>query len=158
MNTRKFRAAFLTLTVAALVAVPAASAQTASEERSETPAAVSERTTVVVVDANRHDITVYAVRSGYRRRLGTVTSFTSRVFTLPRTFLIPSGELRLIADPIGRRGSSLGLTQRRPSAAPRASYVSEPLLVNAGDVVEWRLENSLGLSSIFVYRFRGEDL
>ncbi len=142
MNTRKFRAAFFTLTVAALVAVPAATAQTASEEKSETPAAVSERTTVRVVNDNWHDMTVYAVRSGYRRRLGTVTSFTSRVFALPRAFLVPSDELRLIADPIGRRGA----------------FVSEPLLVNAGDVVEWRLLNNIRLSNIFIYRFRVEDL
>ena len=142
MNTRKFRAAFLTLTVAALVAVPAAAAQTASEERSETPAAVSERTTVRVVNDNWHDITVYAFRAGYRRRLGTVTSFTSSVFTLPPNFLIPSDELRLIADPIGRRGA----------------FVSEPLLVNPGDVVEWRLLNNIRLSNIFIYRFRVEDL
>ncbi len=139
MNTRKFRTAFLTLTVAALVAVPALAAQTASEERIETPAAVSERTTVRVVNDNWHDITVYAFRAGYRRRLGTVTSFTSRVFTLPPTFLIPSDELRLIADPIGRRGA----------------FISEPLLVNPGDVVEWRLLNNIRLSNIFIYRFRG---
>ncbi|MCZ6860035.1 MAG: hypothetical protein O7I42_07130, partial [Alphaproteobacteria bacterium] len=79
MNTRKFRAAFLTLTVAALVAVSAAAAQTASEKGSETPAAVSERTTVRVVNDNWHDITVYAVRAGHPHRLGTVTSFTTRV-------------------------------------------------------------------------------
>ena len=142
MNTRKFRAAFLTLTVAALVVVPAVAAQTYSEERSETPAAVPERTTVRVVNDNWHDMTVYAVRSGYRRRLGTVTSFTSRVFTLPPAFLIPSDELRLIADPIGRRGA----------------YVSEALVVNDGDVVEWRLRNNLRLSNIFIYRFQGENL
>ena len=132
MNTRKFRATFLALTVAALVAVPAA-AQTAAEE-SEMP-----RTTVRVINDNWNDITVYAFRAGYRRLLGTVTSFTSRVFTLPPTFLIPSDELRLIADPIGRRGA----------------YVSEALVVNAGDVVEWTVRNNIRLSNIFIYRFRG---
>ena len=142
MNTRKFRAAFLTLTVAALVAVPAVAAQTASEGRSETPAAVSVQTTVRVRNDNWHDITVYAVRGGYRRRLGLVNSFAKREFTLPPNFLIPSDELRLIADPIGRR----------------ATFVSEPLVVNPGDIVEWRLRNNIRLSNIFIYRFRGEDL
>ncbi len=142
MNTRKFRAAFLTLTVAALVAVPALAAQTASEETSETPAAVPERTTVRVVNDNWHDMTVYAVRSGYRRRLGTVTSLSSSVFTLPPTFLVQSEELRLIANPIGRRGR----------------FVSEALVISAGDVVEWRLRNNISLSNIFIYRFRGENL
>ncbi len=132
MNTRKFRAAFLTLTVATLVAFPAA-AQTAAEERSETP-----RTTVRVINDNWNDITVYAVRNGYRRLLGNVTSFSSRVLTLPRTLLIPNHELRLIADPIGRRGV----------------YVSEPLVVNTGDVVEWTLRNNIRLSNIFIYRYR----
>ena len=135
MNTRKFRAAFLTLTVAALVAVPAA-AQTADEERSEKP-----RTTVHVINDNWNDMTVYAVTNGYRRRLGTVTSFTSRVLTLPPTLLILNDELRLVADPIGSRGV----------------YVSEPLVVNAGDVVEWTVRNNIRLSNIFIYRFRGRD-
>ncbi len=142
MNIWKFRAAFLTLTVAALVAVPALAAQTASEEKSETPTAASERTTVRVVNDNWHDVTVYAVRNGYRRRLGTVTSFTNRVFALPRTVLIPSGDFRLVADPIGRRGA----------------YVSEAIVVTDGDVVEWRLRNNLALSNIFIYRFRAEGL
>ncbi len=131
MNIRKFRATFLALTVAALEAVPAA-AQTAAEE-SETP-----RTTVRVINDNWNDITVYAVRNGYRRRLGTVTSFTSRVLTLPPTLLIPSDGLRLVADPIGSRGV----------------YVTEPLVVNAGDVVEWTVRNNIRLSNIFIYRFR----
>ena len=135
MNTRKFRAAFLTLTVAALVAVPAA-AQTADEERSEKP-----RTTVHVINDNWNDMTVYAVTNGYRRRLGTVTSFTSRVLTLPPTLLILNDELRLVADPIGSR----------------EVYVSEPLVVNAGDVVEWTVRNNIRLSNIFIYRFRGRD-
>ncbi len=142
MNIRKFRAAFLTLTVAAIVAVPALAAQTASEEKSKTPTAASEQTTVRVVNDNWHTITVYAVRGGYRRRLGTVTSFTSRVFALPQMFLIPSDEIRLIADPIGRRGA----------------YVSEALVISAGDVIEWRMRNNINLSNIFIYRFRGENL
>ena len=142
MSTQKFRAAFLTLTVAALVTVPAAVAQTASEETSETPAAVSQRTTVRVVNNNWQDIRVYAVRGIYRRRLGTVTSLSSSVFTLPPTFLVQSEELRLMADPIGRRGT----------------FVSEVLVVNPGDVVEWRLWNNIELSNIFIHRFRIEDL
>ncbi len=180
MNVRKFRAAFLTLTMAASVAVPAAAAQTAPEERSETPAAVSERTTVRVINNNWDDVTVYAVRDGYRHRLGKLTSFTSRVFTLPPTFLIWSGELRLIADPIapvgfsrapsGRNSSagrgpgdpfapveiSSGLSGRNSTAirGRRVAYVSEPLLVNAGDVVEWRLLSNIRLSNIFIHRFR----
>ncbi len=74
--------------------------------------------------------------------MGTVGSFTSRVFTLPPAFLLQSGELRLVADPIG----------------PRGVYVSEPILVNPGDVVEWRVLNNLRLSNIFIYRPREEDL
>ncbi len=142
MNIRKFRAAFLTLTVAAIVAVPALAAQTASEKKSETPTAASEQTTVRVVNDNWNDITVYAFRDGYRRRLGTVSSFTNRVFALPRTFLIPSSNFRLIADPIG----------------PRGVYGSEALVISDGDVIEWRLRNNIRLSNIFIYNFRGEGL
>ena len=172
MNIQKFRAAFLTLTMAALLAVPAATAQTAPEERSET--------TVRVINNNWDDVTVYATRDGYRHRLGKVTSFTSRVFTLPPTFLIWSGELRLIADPIAPVGFSRASSGRNSTAvrgigdplAPieissalsgrnstairgrRVAYVSEPLLVNAGDAVEWRLLSNIKLSNIFIYRFR----
>ncbi len=179
MNTRKFRATFLALTVAALVAVPAAAAQTAPEEGSETP-----RTTVRVINNNWDDVTVYAVRDGYRHRLGKLTSFTSRVFTLPPTFLIWTGEIRLIADPIAPVGFSRASSGRNSTAVPgpgdpfapveissglsgrnstairgrRVAYVSEPLLVNAGDVVEWRLLSNIKLSNIFIYRFRGEEL
>ena len=173
MNTRKFQAAFLMLTAAASIAVPAAAAQTAPEERSET-----RRTTVRVINNNWDDVTVYAVRDGYRHRLGKLTSFTSRVFTLPPTFLIWTGELRLIADPIapvgfsrtssGRNSTAIrgpgdpfapveissGLTGRNSTAirGRTVAYVSEPLLVNAGDVVEWRLLSNIRLSNIFIYR------
>lgn len=138
MRTRKFRDALLAITLAAAVTVPAAAQPTAPQEG--TPATTSERTTVRVVNDNWLDITVYAVRAGYPRRLGTVTSFTTRVFTLPSTLLTPSDDLRLIADPIGSRGS----------------YTSEGLLVNPGDVVEWRVLNNIGLSNIFIHRPRVE--
>ena len=134
--------------MAALLAVPAATAQTAPEERSET--------TVRVINNNWDDVTVYATRDGYRHRLGKVTSFTSRMFTLPPTFLIWSGELRLIADPIAPVGFSRDSSGRNSTAirGRRVAYVSEPLLVNAGDVVEWRLLSNIRLSNIFIYRFR----
>ncbi len=180
MNTRKIRAAFLTLTVAALIAVPAAAAQTAPEESSETPAAVSKRTSVRVINNNWHDITVYAVRDGYLHRLGRVTSFTRRVFTLPPRFLIWSGELRFIADPFAPVGVSSTLSDRNSTSVRgrpdplvpvgissavsgrnstairgrRGAFVSGPLLVNAGDVVEWTVLNNIRLSYILIYRFR----
>lgn len=92
------------------------------------------RTLVVVRNNNWLDMRIILTVDGQRYQLGTVTSFTRAVFKMPRGITLDSDQIRLLADPIGSRDA----------------YASPLLLVNHGDVVEWRLENNLALSSLSV--------
>lgn len=87
-----------------------------------------------VVNSNWSDMTVYAVRNGMRSRLGTVPSMEKRTFRLPGHIVVAGGDFRLEADPLG--------SSRR--------YQSPSLVVGPGQVVEWRLENNLSLSSAVI--------
>ena len=79
---------------------------------------------------------VYAVYSGTRYRLATVTTGTSERFTLPDFLNADVRELSLLADPIGANGAVL----------------SDPLYLSPGDEVEWHLQNQLSLSGRLIYR------
>ena len=92
------------------------------------------RVVVQVWNNNWSDMNVYVVRGTMRQRLGTVTSLTTGKFALPQHLLTNPDPVRLLADPIG-------------AAQP---YMSQPLLVNPGQTVEWRLENNVQLSSAFI--------
>ena len=76
--------------------------------------------TVLEVD-NRGfvDMTVYALRSSQRIRLGTAAGLRKTSFTLPRSLVTGLTSLRFVADPI---------------AGTRAS-VSEEISVSPGDTV-----------------------
>lgn len=89
---------------------------------------------VKVENQNWSDMRIYVVRGGERRRLGSVTTFTSRTFTVPESFLQASGQVRLLA-----RGLASGETE-----------TTRPILVNPGDVVTWNLKNDLSLSDYHV--------
>lgn len=96
---------------------------------------VGEMETVLQVSNNNwSDMNVYVVRGAMRQRLGTVGSLTTSKFKLPRYIFTSPDPVQLVADPIG-------------GARP---YMSPPLLVNPGAVVEWRLENNVNLSSAFI--------
>ena len=91
---------------------------------------------IVIRVANNHplDVTVYAVNQGMRVRLGTVSTATSERFQLALREINPSGELRLLADPVGSRRSTL----------------SEPIQVFPGQIVEWVLAADLRQSALTV--------
>lgn len=91
--------------------------------------------TLVVRNNNWLDVAIYALHSGGRIRLGTVTSMTSARFTLPRALEASSGPLRLQVDPIGARWT----------------YTSEAVTASPGQSIEWRLENNIHLSSLSVW-------
>lgn len=80
------------------------------------------------------DMRVYAVVDGYRWRLGT--AHTGRLLTIevPRHLQAGIVPLQLVAYPIG--GSGVATT--------------EQLLLSPGDQVDWRLENYLAFSTVFV--------
>ena len=90
--------------------------------------------TISVSNSNPLDMTVYAVNQSMRIRLGTVSTASTQRFTLQLHQLSPTGELQLLADPIGSR----------------RTYTSEPIHVFAGQAVEWMLQADLRQSSLTI--------
>jgi len=90
---------------------------------------------VKVVNQNWADVRVYVVSSSYSIRLGTVTGLGQATFKVPRAVPFQTGDFQLAIRPIGSR----------------AIYYSQPILASAGDTVEFRVQNQLGLSSAIVY-------
>jgi hypothetical protein len=95
----------------------------------------TERTTMVVENNNWSDMTVYLLRDGVRTRLGAVSSMSRSTFVLSNAMLAGSGELRVLADPLG---------------SPH-KWTSQPILLNPGSQVRFRLENNVSLSTYSVY-------
>ncbi|HUE95618.1 MAG TPA: hypothetical protein VMN39_03115 [Longimicrobiaceae bacterium] len=87
---------------------------------------------VNVMNNNWLDMVVYAERGGMRIRLGTVTSMTREMLTIPQNVLVSSSGIRLIASPIGSS----------------ANYATYPFDVWPGDTVEFKIENNLGTSNV----------
>lgn len=90
--------------------------------------------TVSVDNRTWNDVRIYVVYAGIRHRLGTVTSMTTSRFRVPEAFGGSTRELRPLADPI----------------ASSRTYLSEPILVGTGSVLEWTLGNSVAHSVLRV--------
>lgn len=90
-------------------------------------------TTVHVINNNWLDMHMYAIVGGQVRSLGVVGSFSNTTFELP-TAVLALGQVRILGDPIGAPGA----------------YLSDAILVSAGDQVEVTIEGNLGLSSYSV--------
>lgn len=86
---------------------------------------------------NHHwlDVDLYVLHDGQRGHLGTVTATSTKVFTIPRSMIGSMGEVRLIADPVGERGT----------------LTTDIIVVKPGTQVYWTLESSLDRSSLSVY-------
>ena len=65
------------------------------------------------------DMTIYAIRSGQRIRIGLATGLKVTMLTIPSSLIFGPTPLQFLADPIG--------SNRRP--------VSEEITVSPGDVV-----------------------
>ena len=87
---------------------------------------------ILVVNNNWTDMRIYAVVNGRSIRLGTVTSLTSETFEILESLVSFSTDLEFVARGIGSRSDSY-----------RTSIQVFP-----GDVLEFRLENSIGLSYV----------
>ena len=90
--------------------------------------------TIRVSNNNPLDMTVYAVNQSMRVRLGTVTTASTEKFTVSLHQVSPTGELQLLADPIGSR----------------RTLTSEAIHVFAGQAVEWVLQADLRQSSLTI--------
>ena len=87
---------------------------------------------VRVVNHNWLDMRIYAVVNGRSIKLGTVTGLTSETLTIRESLLSFAADLELVARGIGSRSENF-----------RTS-----IQVSPGDVLEFRLENSIGLSYV----------
>ncbi len=126
-GNRRFATLFGT-TVAAtlLLSVSAFAHPTSAPDTVTTPVSVH------VVNNNWLDIRVYVVSGARTVRLGTVTSFTSVTFKVPRWAVLLHENLVFLASPVGSR----------------ESHTSPPVLTSPGDVIEWRVENRLSSSTV----------
>lgn len=90
--------------------------------------------TVHVKNHNWNTIHVYAIGSGQRKSLGQLATNDSATFTISESIAGTQRELRLLADPIGSR----------------RQHVSERILFEPGDRIEWTVQNDLDQSSVMV--------
>jgi hypothetical protein len=95
----------------------------------------TEDSTVHVRNRNWSDMTMYAMRSGVRAHLGSVTSMSEATFRLPRSMISGSGDLQLVARPLGQR----------------QAYTTQRIYIVAGQRIALRLENNLELSNFSVW-------
>lgn len=89
---------------------------------------------ISVSNSNPLDMTVYVVNQSMRMRLGTVSTASTQHFTVSLHQISPTGELQLLADPIGSR----------------RTFTSELIHVFAGQAVEWVLQADLRQSTLTI--------
>jgi|SwirhirootsSR2_FD_contig_41_5060889_length_534_multi_16_in_0_out_0_1 hypothetical protein len=123
------------LMAAALAAVTTLSACAPTTTTSGLANAKPTGSELVVENNNWQDMALYVLRAGSRWRVGSVPSFTKARFVLSETLIGGTGEIQLMADPIGSS----------------ARFVSEPMIVQPGQQVRFRLENNLAVSSYSVW-------
>lgn len=92
-------------------------------------------TTVKITNRNSRDIRIFLVRSTNRYRLGTVTSFSERQFSVPENLLVAGSTIRMQVEVIGSS----------------ESVSTDPIRVEPGLVIEWLIETSLSRSNYFVW-------
>ncbi|HEV2749389.1 MAG TPA: hypothetical protein VGV12_02575 [Gemmatimonadales bacterium] len=88
-----------------------------------------------VTNHNYLDVVVYVLHDGQRTRVGMVSGSSSTVFFLPTRLLGLGREIRLFGDAIGND----------------AYAVTDVLIVQRGQYIEWTLETDLRRSSVGVF-------
>jgi hypothetical protein len=127
--------ALRTIAITALTLVSAGACAPMAPAAGPTPSDRAQETTVTVANHNWSDMTIYLEAGGMRHRLGTVTTGRTETFLMPRSAWLPSGDVRLVADPIGSS----------------EAYVTERILVNRGQEIEFTVQNHLAISSWAVW-------
>jgi hypothetical protein len=92
-------------------------------------------TVVEVTNRNWSTIHAYVLSGGRRLSLGLVTTFRTETFTLPPGSFSGSPRLRFLAVLIGSS----------------RNYLSEDVLVEPGDFVEWVIEHDVAHSHVSVF-------
>ena len=101
----------------------------------DSPAA--ERDEIIRVQATNlawASIHVYAISGGSWQSLGILASQDDETWDLSVSLVGNRREIRLVADPVGSSDA----------------FISEPVLVEPGDLVMWTIQNNLALSSVSV--------
>lgn len=124
---------FRALLIAAVLLVLSACASAGKRDRASPRGPV---TTVEVSNRNWADLTVYAIRSGMRVRLGSVVSMTTERLKLPPAILAGSGGIRLHVELLGSR----------------QAHTTEAIQVQPGDRIQFDVQNHLAISSLSVWR------
>jgi hypothetical protein len=88
-----------------------------------------------IANHNWLDVIIYVVRDGQPTRIGIANASSSARFTLPARLLGQGREVRLWGHPIGGTGGTL----------------TESVVVQPGQWIEWTLESDLDRSVIGVY-------
>lgn len=114
------------LAVALLLAAACASAEQEGIDW-ETGPERTDYAALVVENDNTSTVTVYAVRSGTRQRIGTLPGLRTERFEIRRSMLSGGGELRIAV-------SLLGSTR---------VYTGQPIYINEGDVLEVTISSFL---------------
>ncbi len=89
-----------------------------------------------VVSHNSSDLIIYAGRGRLRQRLGTVTSATTRVLTIPARFAADGNGFYLIAHRVG--------------GGMNGDFTSPNVNVQPGQTVVWTVEFDMNSSSLSV--------
>jgi hypothetical protein len=100
-----------------------------------TPARYAEDVPLEIANHNWLDVIIYVLHDGQRSRVGTANASSSASFTLPARMLGVGREIRLWGHPIGGKGGAL----------------TETVVVQPGQWIEWTLESDLKRSAIGVY-------
>ena len=88
-----------------------------------------------VTNHNFLDVVVYVLHDGQRTRVGMVSGSSSTVFFLPPRLLGQGREIRLYGDAIGNDDYA----------------ITDILIVQRGQYIEWTLETDLRRSSVGVF-------
>jgi len=81
------------------------------------------------------DVIIYVVHDGERSRVGIANASSQSSFVLPARLMGQGHELRLLGHPIGGTGGT----------------ITETVVVQPGQYIEWTLESDLNRSAIGVY-------
>ncbi len=88
--------------------------------------------TVKITNNNQQDVDVFLERGGERLRLGMVTTGQSQTFSVPAVNVSGRSDVRIFVHPIGGGGD----------------YVTEQLVVNAGETVDLQVAQQLPQSRV----------
>ena len=135
MNILRTAASIVAVSLLAGCSLVGAGSPSMAEEM--TPDREENATTVArVSNQSWFNVRVYVADSGRRQSLGSVSSYRTTTFEVPRDMVHSSGQIQMQADPVGST----------------EYYRSTPVLIGPGQVVKWTVQNdpSQTYSSIVV--------